>query len=320
MTDKKWLENALSLLERGSMEKAQLGYGEALKKEPSNLEFQCGFYGAGWWHNRAASYSSLKKGRPLAAWLMSEWEKFSAAAEQRHFLSCLSFRAVMRRILEDAVDNFRIAFQKEGTSSVDTSLLKQLGICLIQLEDYQNAADILNYARKKNNRDAIVYFLLGESLCCLNDNEMQERGLGYFRDAMLIDLHSIPLEFIKSELSSHVFQQLLAAYNQKLEPTLNWFPAYMMARYFLPGIRPLESKEVSYINSEIARLSQNMKNMISKYRERVLSGLSFYILIMIHHYRFHNSQRAAETALQERLQDLSPELYAFFCQHEGKAR
>lgn len=315
MADREIMEGVLSLLEQGAMEKASLQYEEALRKDPSSLEFQCGFYSARWWHNRVNSYNSLKKGRPLAAWLMSEWEKFAEIAEERRFSSCLSYQAVMRAVLEDAADNFRIAFQEEGTSSVDISLLRELSICLMRLKDYRNAAEILNYARRKNNRDAGINFLLGEALCCLGKKDTQERGLSYLRDALLIDLHSIRPDLIASESSSQLFEQLYESHEQKLEPALNWFPAYLTARYFLPGIRQLENRELSYIHSEIERLEQNMESVIPKYRERVRSGLSFYILLLIHHYKFHNPQRRAEAALKEKLQELSPELHSFLRQH-----
>ncbi|MBI3394491.1 MAG: hypothetical protein HY042_01510, partial [Spirochaetia bacterium] len=108
-------EPHLAALEGSDFERAKELYGTLLSSDPDNVEYLCGFYTAGYWLNRKEVKTRKRPGRGLASWLTAEWDAFEAAAHERDFTGALSFRAVMRGILREAADNFRTAFQEEGS-------------------------------------------------------------------------------------------------------------------------------------------------------------------------------------------------------------
>ena len=183
----KLFAKALEALEAGKQEEAKQSFATLLQEEAENIEYQAGFFCAGWWLNRINDRFLYRPGRPLAAWYMKHWEKFTFQVKERNYINAQAFHKTMRYILGCAAQNFSQAFQEEGTGSADIALLKDLALCLLQLKDYSNAIDILQYARNKKPHDAQLCFLLGESLCCLSQEDNTARGLSFYRDSCLLD-------------------------------------------------------------------------------------------------------------------------------------
>ena len=311
-----YFQEALKHLDSGNQKKAKELFSVLLQQEPENLEFQAGFFCAGWWLNRENSSQLYRSGRPLASWLMQEWESFAQKASERGYQSCLCFQKTMHFVLNEVASNFRLAFQEEGAASADPSLLKELAICLIQLEDYNNAVDILHYARTKNPHDSRLNFLLGEVLCCRNSKKEDiGRGLSYYRDAFLIDLHITEPRWIASQTASQIFTKLHQKYQEDLERTLNWFPAHLMAASFAHSLTQLKGPHVREIDLEARRLLKEKERVVEKYRERLYAALSFYLLVLLYQYRCSENQAHQAREYEGQLSQISPELYQLYKQN-----
>ncbi len=319
-SEERAFKEAMSLMETGEQEKAKEHFSQLLRTDPDNLEFQAGFFSAGWWLNRQNSHGLHRGGRQLSAWFMHEWDNFSKQASERGYQGCLSFRKAMHYALRSAAENFRLAFQEEGSSSADPELLKELAICLIQLEDYANAADILQYARSKNPHDARLCFLLGEVLCCSEKKEKLGRGLSYYRDAFLMDTQAIEPRWISSTLITGVFTYLHQENQENIEQTLAWFPAYLLAASCPYPLRPLKSTEIQSAHQETERLLHERERVIEKYQQKVEASLCFYILVLLREYASSNkTNRYKLHEYEKKLQEIAPKvLYTFYQEHKNK--
>ncbi|MEQ9367390.1 MAG: hypothetical protein RIF32_24370 [Leptospirales bacterium] len=304
----------LDALESGDFGGARPIFGELIEIFPANPEFLCGYYSAGWWFNREERRTAVKEGRAKADWLMSEWDAFQSLAEQREYGGCLAFRAAMRAVLRDAAEQYRIAFQEEGASAVDTNLLKTLAVCLIRLEDYADASDILLYARRRQNQgDAQLHFLLGEALCSQDREDLKEKGLSYYRDACLIDGRALDPGLMASRPAAEVFEKLYNRFEHNLEKTYEWFPAYFHASIMgSDGLRRLAPPEIEHLQGETRRLARDLGTVVEKYRDRVRATLGFYYLCLIHHLKHHAKDRNASHEFEDRLKSVAPEIYTLY--------
>ncbi len=314
---------ALDFLAAGDFGEARARFGDLLANDdPNDPEYACGFYASGWWINREDRRTSLKEGRGLADWLMRQWDDFQNIAEEREFTGCLSFRATMRAVLGEAAENYRTAFQQEGASAVDGELLKTLAVCLIRLEDYANAADILLYARRKGRSDAVLFFLLGESLCSqagpLSEDEDTPRearvkGVSFYRDACLVNATEIDPGLMASQPAVGIFGTLYQEFEHDLERTREWFPARLHAVCFhYEGLRRLSPAEIQHLQSESARLSRDLNQVVERYKERVRATLAFFYLCLMHHHRFHAHDRESARAYEDRLKADVPQMYVVY--------
>lgn len=314
---------ALDFLANGDFAEARARFGELLANDdPDDPEYACGFYAAGWWFNREDRRTSLKEGRGLADWLMQQWDDFQTIADDRDFTGCLSFRATMRAVLGEAAENYRTAFQQEGASAVDGELLKTLAVCLIRLEDYANAADILLYARRKGRSDAVLFFLLGESLCSQAGpqaadeeipHEARVKGVSFYRDACLVNTAEIDPGLMASQPAAGIFGALYQDFDHDLERTREWFPARLHANCFhYEGLRRLSPAELEHLRQEASRLSRDLNQVVERFKEKVRATLAFFYLCLMHHYRFHANERESARAYEDRLKADVPQMYVVY--------
>ncbi len=302
-------QNALQALRAEDFARARELYGELVETFPEEIEFACGFYTSGYWQNRQDQISARKPGRIQGDWLVREWEKFQVVAEEKNFTSCRAFRGAMQAILGRAAEHFRLAFQEEGRTGIDPGILKQLAVCLIKTQDYKNASDILNFARRTHPGSADLFFLLGESLCSLDRPEQNDRGLEYYRDAFLINHTSVDPTLISSQPAAGVFEALLREKKEKLDEITEWFPARLMLEAFRPGLRRLFPEEIEQLLFEIRRLMKDREMVAEKFRDRVTARLVFYYLILLQHYRLHEKDVDRQRELEEGLKALEPDFH-----------
>ena len=196
-------------------------YGELLEEHPEDPDYSTGFYASGYWANRSDRLRALRSGRQLAAYLVSEWEKFEEQASGRDLTASPSFPAAMKSVLGRAAEEYRLAFQEEGASGADLKLLKDLSLCLLRISDYRNAIDILQYARRINAVDAEILFLLAEAMSSASPDDSS--GRERYRDAFYLNPASIQPAFIASEPASTVLKELHLKFEGELETIREWF-------------------------------------------------------------------------------------------------
>ncbi len=307
----------LHALSSGDFSRAKDLYGSLLESDPENLEYQCGFFAAGWWDNRSETRTRKKAGRPLATYLTQEWDTFEKAAGERNCTGSLAFRTTMRGVLGSAAEHFRIAFQEEGSGAVESDLLLQLGRCLIRIEDYRNAADVLHYARKRNTPGAAVFFLLGEALAAMG-GDSTDAGLSAYRDGCALEPTALDPTLIASNPAARVFEFLMGSLDQRLESVVEWFPAFFLAAAFVPGLRRLTPDEVEGFRLEADRLYRDLDIVVEKYREKVRARAAFQDMVLLHHYTYHERDSGRTGELEKRLKSSSPELFQYYKDERAK--
>lgn len=308
MSDEENIQTAEADLSSGQFEAAREIYGALLETQPTETDFQSGFYGAGYWDNRRETIQGLKPGRSRGSYLYREWDQFQALAEERGYSDCRSYRLIMVRILSVAADELRLAFNREGGRSVDPGLLMELSKCLIKINDYQNAVDILRYTRKLHPKNAGVLFLLGEALCGSGDPELLEKGVSAYRDAFLLNSRAIDPALLAAPPVAEIFRALLEEYEGNLEKTLEWLPARFFAVCFQTDFLPLSSHELIHLEGEANRLERTLDTVTEKYRERVQALLSFYVLILLHHFTRYEKDGGLAREYETLLRKAAPEL------------
>lgn len=307
MSEPEDIQNALEALQTGDFHKAWDLYGRLLELFPADADYQCGFYSAGYWNNRHDDIVTHKPGRLRGAFLYRQWDDFQKLAEEKNFTGCLSFRAVMKFVLGQAAEELRHAYLEEGGRSMDAGLLIDLGRCLIRIEDYRNALDILNFTRKAHSNNGTVLFLLGEALCSMDREELVRQGLGYYRDSFLIDPALIDPALIASPAVSEVFRRLFEEKEERLETVLEWLPATLMAEYFSVPYRRLSEMEIHRLEQETRRLSESLKEVVEKYRDRVRARTAFYCLVLMQTFQALGEHSLA-AEYESLLREVAPEL------------
>lgn len=304
-------ESAIHTLSEGDFEHAWERYGKLVELFPDDPEYACGLYAAGYWKNRLTAIADEAAGRARGAYLFKEWDRFQKVAEEKQFESCLSYRAAMQWVLGSAAGELRAAFHAESGRNVDPALLVDLSTCLIRIEDYANAIDILRYTARFHPKNARVLFLLGEAMCSGAGDGDRERGLAAYRDSFLIDPTAADPTLIASETASNVFRALFQASAQDVERTSLWFPAHLSAASFAFKIKSIPEKDTLIWSEEIMRLQNSLKQVVDKFRDKVRARLAFLLLEILrcaHQVKDHGSIEEGE----ELLRNLAPDVYVAY--------
>jgi len=300
--------DALDSLLQGNLKRAKELYGELLEQNPEEQEYICGFYTASYWENRTDIIRPEKTGREAASQLLKAWDRFESIGEEKKFLNCKSFGAAMKYIFGIASDNFRSAFQQEGAAG-DIDLLLELSRCLMRIENYSDAVEILQYARKFNKTNPRILFILGEAYLAPEEDELRGRGISLYRDAFFLDPNALDVSVIASLPVGEILKELYEYFEEDLKKTCEWLPAYLLADYFIPEIKKMEDAEIEQAVTEIRRLRKDMDRVVDEYKNRVKSRIAFYALILIHHFTFFEKDTSLVREYENILQETSPLLY-----------
>lgn len=303
--------DARSALEAGEFSLARELYTKRLNQSPDNIDYQAGLFAAGFWDNRYETIKNIPSGRELASYYISEWDQFEKVIEDKGFKSEV-LRSAMKAIMARAAEQYRIIFQKEGISSMDPASLEDLANCLIRIEDYQNAVEILRYARKMQPYRASLLFKLGDALCLAEDQNSFEQGLGAFRDGFLIQPAEFKMDAALSYPVTELLTELKDRFSANRDKMLMWIPARLMISSMYPGLRRLQDQELKQLTMETARLEKEMQRVQERYREKVQTRLLFYYAVLLCHYRFHEFNQEAIEDLENAINEVDPILHDIY--------
>lgn len=301
---------ALQQLKEGDLSEAKSLYATLLEKFPDDPEIICGFYTSSYWSNRQDILDEAANSRASAAKIMDAWDRFETIGIEKKFNECRTFSTAMKRILGLASEVFREEFQGQAsTSSVDTKLLMDLSRCLIRIEDYKNASDILQYASRLNKNNPEILFLLGEAYLSPEDPDFLAKGISCYRDAFFLDPEALDVAIIASLPVGEVLKELYEAFEENLELTLQWIPAYLLCDYFLPNLRRMDDVDLKQAVDEIRRLKSDLHRVEKKFIQKVRSRIAFYTLILLQHFKFHEPDSELYREYEGVLKESSTELY-----------
>lgn len=311
-------QEALRAILEGNFEEARSMYAGLLEKHPDSEEYASGLYISGYWSNRSHEIQENRTGRTRASFLIHEWDRFAKKVESGDYPAYQPYRAAMETILGYAADEYRIAFQEEGGGSVDMDLMINLGKTLIRIERFQDAADILGYARKlQKSPSADLLFLIAESLAATGVPENQMRAISLYRDTIFLNHRAVDPTLISSEPVSSIYMDLNQQMEYDTERTLLWFGVYLHLSFLKPGLRQLHPDELDQIQWETGRLEKEIDRIDERFLEKVRSRLAFYYLVLIYHYTHHEPERDARIFFETELKNRFSEIYSMYSVKKG---
>ena len=145
------------LIAEGRFAQARDIYSTLLDEDPENPGFISGFYISSYWANRIDQINSLREGRARGEQLVALFDQFETSFNEKKLEKTAALQAVTGSILGDAAENFRISFQREGSLGLDKGVLVSLVLCLIRIQDYKNAYEVLAYAGSFNETPKMKY-------------------------------------------------------------------------------------------------------------------------------------------------------------------
>ena len=306
-------KQALSEIKLNDFSKAKSIFQKLLSLEPTNIEFEAGFFNLGWWIIRRDNLE-LKKGRIRASWLMKNWNEFTTISNSRSYTATKCYEELMYCIINEAVENYKIAFYSdENLRNTDPNLLIELALCLLKLKDYTNAIEILNYARSKSTNDISLSFLLAEVLCFTDTKDNIQKGLTIYRETFINDFQNyFETENLNSNFSLNVLNTVKEFCEDDFTKLNYWFPSFLMISAMPYNLKPLKDKEISKVLDESKRLILEKERVSVKFRDKVHAILGFYIMTLI--LQFLNQERDP-FILQEyekELYSISPKFYNYY--------
>ncbi|MDH5654692.1 MAG: hypothetical protein OEZ34_02215 [Spirochaetia bacterium] len=303
--------NAAEALLAGDMTLAKELYGSLLEKNPETKDCLCGFYTASYWENRMDILHPQKEGREAASLIMKEWDQFEAVAEEKKFAGCRSLVSSMRFILGVSAANLRFAYQMQGASG-DTDLLLELSHCLIRIENFSDAIEILQYARKFNKENPKILFALGEAFLSTEDPEMREKGISFYRDAFFIEPSAFEISHVYSLPVGDVLKELYENFGEDIKKACEWLPSYLLSDYFIPELRCMGTGEIEQAVSEVRRLVKDLGRVADEFKNRVRSRVAFYSIVLIHYFTFCEQDVSLVREYEQILAEMDSRLHERF--------
>lgn len=300
-------DSLLEITASGDFSEARKGFSELLEKHPESREFEAGLYTAAYWDNRSGF---LNRANELDGnTIVTEWETFEKLIEQKGYAGYKPIIAAMYVVLGKAADSFRKSFQNKGLGNAEFDSLLELGRCLLRIEDYSNARDILQYARKLKPSSALALFLMGEGCLLDGDPLLIEKGLGHYRDGFLIQPAQFPFDQIRSNQATSFLSNLQKEYGNENDTLLMWLPCEFMTHSMVSGCRRLNADELNQLLQETARLENDLRTGNSRYEMKIKSRLTFYYLVSIQAFTVHQSIPDQASVAREKLKEISPAYY-----------
>ncbi|PJZ86414.1 hypothetical protein [Leptospira harrisiae] len=185
-------EEALTYLSNGEFETAKSLYSVLLDRDPLDLSSISGFYIASFWDHRLDLILKTREGKDRGKLLLSLFADFESEIRKRGYHTTESFFVTQDCILKEARDHLKLAYQWEGANALDKDLLRELAACLIKIQDYGMALEVLLYGGNKQS-PVLQYYLAETQVMTGNERE----GIETYRNAFLNDPQLFPHTMVR---------------------------------------------------------------------------------------------------------------------------
>jgi len=295
------------LIEDGDFKIAISKLDELLNINPEYPGLIPAFRTAKFWDNRTDYLKKFKEGKETATFLMEEWAKFDEYSHEVDILKSNAYKSAMRFIFLKASHHYRIAFQKLEDQTGKFDLLLNLGDCLLRLEEYKNAIEILEYAKNSFTSNARLLVILAESHFHLDDIP---KSLLYFREAFFINPTEIDLSLIKSK----PILELIEIISKERPNTPNikeWIPIYGFLSDIFYVRKNLHRHQIDLIEKEIVKLEVVYQRMNKEQikESNALPRLINKYLWLLDYYEFQNYNFENLSEIKKRLISLDESIF-----------
>ncbi|MCS7205715.1 MAG: hypothetical protein NZ853_08455 [Leptospiraceae bacterium] len=297
-------------IEKGEFFEASEVAGSILEESPDELEYIANFFATKYWLNREKFFREEKKNYDF---LLKEWKKFESVLTEKGYPTTKVINQIKRYLLLKVKSNLENRQHKEGIEEHDFPLLLEIAKGFLSVHDVSNTKEILQIAKLIQPFHPQIFFLYGD----LNFMEMERTGnfeyfsyaLSFFRDGFLLSPDTLDFKELQSETIKKIIRELQFLYDKNTEKVHYWLPVSIMMKALPYNIRKLELDEIFNIEDEVSRLEQELPYVNVKYREKTLSRLLFFYLVILHSLLHHYSDNDRVQEILSQIQEYFPQLY-----------
>lgn len=264
-------EDGIFKLKEGEFGIARKIFFDLLDFDPENISYITGFFISSYWDNRLDLVLKLKEGSDRASKLVQMFDQFEKELDQRELIRGESYRAITDCILSEASAHFRLAFQTEGSLGFEKGILTSMSLCLIKIQDYKNAMDILEYTKNTKENSPVLQFYIAECSYHLGDTH---RSQVLFRDALLYDPELLRFEMIYSEPLKTAIKQLKEK-SFSDDEIREYIGVYCLEKGYFTEVKEYSREEIRAFYEEMERLEtspieKSQRDVAFKVRCRIL--------------------------------------------------
>lgn len=242
-------EEALSYLGSGDFNKAKALYSLLLDKNPEEELWIAGYFVASFWDNRIDHIHSSREGKDRGILLLRYFSQFEDEITKRNWDSFAPFARASRCIVEETAHHLKLAYQWEGANALDSEMLGDFATCLVKIEDYKTAIEILQYAQDRHRFPARLKFALAESLVSTG----KEEGKYLYYSCFMESAESFQPSLVK-------WEPLLEAIQIAKETGSDWkefLPNVLFQNKIVYPKSSLQKPEVEALSKELVRLYES---------------------------------------------------------------
>ncbi|TGN20185.1 tetratricopeptide repeat protein [Leptospira idonii] len=248
-------EEALHSLSLGEFEKAKSLYSVLLDKDPEDTDLIGGFFVSSFWDNRLDLILRTREGKERGNLLLQHFQVFEEESKKRSLNKTEPYEVCLRCVLEEASHHLKLAYQWEGANALDTDSLTELAVCLIKINDYKTALEILQYSGGRTRFSPGLKFYLAEAYCMTGK---EKEGKETYRSAFLEDPQLFRKDLTRWSPLISIIEEANSI-GQSEEEITELIPVLCWRNRLFPTDRPAEPEEVKLWLKEILRLNESVK-------------------------------------------------------------
>lgn len=304
------MEEAFNDLSTGDFKAAALKFSKLLDKNPEYPGLTEGFRTARFWENRQGEIQNTKEGRETADFFMQEWASFEKYCYDKNLFQSSAYKAVQNYVFFTASEHYKIAFRNEENPTDNFNLLLNLSECFIGLEEYNHAAETLEYCRSAYKSNTKLTTLLAEAY--FHTGEIP-KSLMLFREAFFINPQEIDFKYIKAEPILNLKQTAIENISIDQDP-VEWIPVfgYLTDTFYVK--HQLSNQAVDTITKDIYNLEKSYQMMSDDRLQNtnIIPRLINKYLWMYDYFTFQKYDFEAVSDIRSRLIEINKDLFEPF--------
>ncbi len=230
----------------GDFDKAKALYSLLLDKEPEGELWVAGYFIASFWDNRIDHIHSIREGKDRGILLLRYFSQFEEEISKRNLEQNASFSQASRCIVEETAHHLKLAYQWEGANALNPDVLGEFATCLVKIEDYKTAIEILQYSMDRHRFPPNLKFAFAEALV----STQKEEGKHLYYQCFMDSANSFQPNLVK-------WQPLVEAIEIAKEAGNEWkefLPCVVLQNRLVYPKSPLKPAETEALTKELNRL------------------------------------------------------------------
>lgn len=299
------LSDIYDAFRRGDWDKARQDLNQAHGVNYDHPEVQDGMRCCAYWKERDRRTSALSSPFEKGDFLVSQWENFDGVFSDRLNSSFERGRYALKHwVFHEAFHQFSLLAPCE--SDQDPDVLLRLAQCVKALGDYPRGVELLEKARNKRNRDAIILAELADLYALTGEIRLSK---AFFREAFFINPSKIDIMKLESPMMQKLRLQLSEG-GYSGEELAEWIPVYGVVYGIFTVKRELSSVEAAKLKQNILTLTHELQEHQDK--QYLVPRLINHYFWLIDHMIQQRDNRSRIEELLEKVRRLQPRIYELY--------